>query len=95
MIGSRNSRYPRLLVDFETVYSQNGVAFLSVTDEESFVLKEEAIAANTKRATKFGFSEKTKDFFLEFAENPRECSSKKSESARAKDRKKVCIVLFL
>ena len=55
--------------------------FPSVSDEDIFALKKEAIAANTARATiwLFGFTAKSKIFFpLEFAENPRKCSSKKT-----------------
>ena len=42
--------------------------FPSVTDEDIFVLNEEAIPPNTKRATKFGFSVfngKNKIFFIQ------------------------------
>ena len=58
----------------------------SVTDKENFVLNNETITAHTKRAITFGFSLRTNIFLSEFAENAPECSSKKSESARGKNR---------
>ena len=64
--------------------------FPSVSDEGIFALNEEATPVNAKRATRFDFSVFTgkKNIFLsDFAENPRETSSKKNpEECKRKSR---------